>query len=163
MSDNHITDLLDAKPFSDLSDVERSKVESHVLNCIACRSAYQSSRIASSLIEARTSGITEATPFFKTRVMAELRARQLSSEEPALIRMWKAARVLVTTIALLLVMLTGITIFTHPIDLQEQTSVIGPGVYSAEYVVLARGDGDDELANDQVLQTIYESEDSDGQ
>ena len=163
MAENHITDLLDAKPFSELSDVERSTVESHVLNCIECRSAYESSRIASSLIEARTSQITETTPFFKTRVMAEIRTRQLSSEEPALMRMWKAARVLVTTMALLLVVLSGITIFTQPIDFQEQTSVIGPGVYSAEYVVLARGDGDDEVANDQILQTIYESEDGDGQ
>jgi len=163
MAENHIIDLLDAKPFIDLSDAERSTVDSHVVTCIKCRSAYESSRVASSLIEARTSETTEAGSFFKTRVMAEIRARQLSSEEPALIRMWKAARALVTTMALLLVMLAGLTIFTSPIDFQEQTSVTGPGVYSAEYVVLARGDADDELANDQLIQTIYDSEDSDGQ
>jgi|SRR5215471_11904517 len=161
MAENHIIDLLDAKPFIDLSDAERSTVDSHVVTCIKCRSAYESSRIASSLIETRTSETTEAGSFFKTRVMAEIRARQLSSE-PALIRMWKAARALVTTMALLLVMLAGITIFTSPIDFQEQTSVTGPGVYSPEYVVLALGDADDELANDQLIQTIYDSEDSDG-
>jgi len=163
MAENHITDFLDARPFKDLSDSERSTVESHIVTCIKCRSAYESSRVASSLIEARTSEVTEAGSFFKTRVMAEIRARQLSSEEPALVRMWRAARALVTTMALLLVVLAGITIFTHPIDFQEQPSVIGPEVYSAEYVVLARGDGDDELANDQLIQTIYDSEDSDGQ
>lgn len=163
MSDNHITDLLDAKPFSDLSDAERSTIESHALTCIDCRSAYDSSRISSSLIYARLSEIAEAGPFFTTKVMAEIRGRRLSAEEPTLLRMWKAAQALVTTMALLLVLLAGITIFSHPTDSQEQTSVAGPGLYSAEYVVLARGDGDDDLANDQVLQTIYDSEDSDGQ
>lgn len=163
MSDNHITDLLDAKTLRDLSHAEISTVESHILTCIKCRSAYDSSKIASSLIEARTAERAEAGPFFKTKVMAEIRARQLSADEPTLFRMWKAARALVTTMALLLVLLAGVTIFTRPTDFQEQTSVFGPGVYSAEYVVLARGDSDDELANDQVLQTIYDSEDSDGQ
>jgi hypothetical protein len=163
MAENHITDLLDEKPFSDLSDTEQSIVESHILKCIKCKSAFESSRIASFLIEARTAEITEAGPFFKTRVMAEIRARQLSAEEPALMRMWKAARVLVTTMALVLVVLAGITIFTRATDFQEQTSSGVPGMYSPEYVVLARGDVDDELANDQVLQTIYDLEDSDGQ
>ena len=37
-------------------------------------------------------------------------------------------------------------------------------LYSPEYVVLERGDpGDDELANDQVVSTIYDLEDGDGQ
>ena len=163
MADNHIINVLDGKPFNDLSDAEKSMVESHIVECIKCRSAFESSRIVSSLIEARTADITEAGPFFETRVMAEIRARQLFAEEPALMRMWKAARALVTTMALVLVLLASITIFTHPIDFQEQTSVVGADVYSAEYVVLARGDVDDEIANDQLIQTIYDSEDSDGQ
>jgi len=162
MRDNHITNLLDAKPFSDLSDAEISTVESHVLSCAACRSAYDSARVTSSLIEARTLETIEAGPFFKTRVMAELRARRLTAEEPALVRMWKSARALVTTMALLLVLLAGVTIFTRAADSNEGTS-LGPGVYSPEYVVLARGDSDDELTNYQVLETIYDLEDGDGQ
>jgi hypothetical protein len=163
MSENHITNFLDAKPFSDLTDGEIATVESHIISCIECRSAYDSARIMSSSLRARTAEIVGPGPFFKTRVMAEIRSRQLTSEEPALIRMWKAARVLVTTMALLLVVLAGITIFTHATDIQERTASSGPNVYSPEYVVLAQGDFDDELANDQVFETIYASEDSDGQ
>jgi len=162
MSENHITNLLDAKPFSDLSDAERLTAESHILTCIPCRSAYDSARIVSSLITARTAETAEAGSFFKTRVMVEIRARQLTPEEPALMRMWRAARVLVTTMALLLVVLAGITIYTRATDIQE-VSAAAANVYSPEYVVLARGDSDDELVNDQVLETIYASEDSDGQ
>jgi hypothetical protein len=161
MSENHITNLLDAKPFSDLSDAERLTAESHILTCIKCRSAYDSARMVSSLIAARTTETAEEGPFFKTRVMAEIRARQLTPEEPALMRMWKAARVLITTIALALVLLAGFTIFTRSTDIQEVSAAAN--VYSPEYVVLARGDSDDELVNDQVLETIYDSEDSDGQ
>jgi hypothetical protein len=162
MSENHITNLLDAKPFSDLNEEEISTVRSHVITCVECRSAYESAKITSSLLEARTSEAVEAGPFFKTRVMAEIRARRLASEEPALMRMWKSARALVTTMALLLVVLAGITIFTRATDPQE-AALVGPSMYSPEYVVLARGDSDDDLTNYQVLETIYDPEDSDGQ
>lgn len=163
MSEKHITNLLDAKPFSDLNEAEISTVRSHVITCVQCRSAYESAKITSSLLEARTSATVEAGPFFKTRVMTEIRARRLASEEPALMRMWKSARALVTTMALLLVLLAGITIFTNVTDPQEGTALAGPSMYSPEYVVLARGDSDDDLTNYQVLETIYDPEDSDGQ
>lgn len=98
--------------------------------------------------------------------MAAIRERQLTAEEPALVRMWRAAGALISTMALLLVTLTGMTIFSQSPDSQSQMPVVGASqnLYSPEYVVLERGDlDDDELANDQVLGTVYDVEDGDGQ
>jgi hypothetical protein len=91
--------------------------------------------------------------------MAAIRERRLSPEETALVRMWKAAGALVSTFAVLLVVLAGMTLFSDsPVELTSQN------LYSAEYVVLESGDlADDELATDQVVSTIYGLEDSDGQ
>jgi len=166
MADNHIIKMLDEKPFGSLGDGDIASAESHIAMCQQCKSAYDAARVAASLIQARTSETVDASPFFKTRVMASIRERQLTPEEPALVRMWRAAGVLISTLALLLVTLTGMTIFSQSPDSQSQTPVVAASqnLYSPEYVVLERGDlDDDELANDQVIGTVYDVEDGDGQ
>ena len=166
MPDNHIIKMLDEKPFSTLRDGDIASVESHIATCDQCKSAYDAARVAASLIHARTSETVEPGRFFKTRVMAAIRERQLTAEEPALVRMWRAAGALISTLALVLVTLTGMTIFSQSPDSQSQTPVVAASqnIYSPEYVVLERGDlDDDELANDQVIGTVYDLEDGDGQ
>jgi hypothetical protein len=166
MPDNHIIRMLDEKPFSSLGDGEIVSAESHIAMCQQCKSAYDAARVAASLIQARTSEIVDASPFFKTRVMAAIRERQLIPEEPALVRMWRAAGALISTLALVLVTLTGMTIFSQSTDSQSQMPVVAASqnLYSPEYVVLERGDlDDDELVNDQVIGTVYDVEDGDGQ
>jgi predicted anti-sigma-YlaC factor YlaD len=166
MPDNHIIKMLDEKPFSSLGDGDIASAESHIATCEQCKSAYDAARVAASLIQARTSETVDPGPFFKTRVMAAIRERQLTAEEPALARMWRAAGALISTMALLLVTLTGMTIFSQSTDSQSQTPVVAASqnLYSPEYVVLTGGDlGDGELANDQVLGTVYDLEDGDGQ
>ena len=166
MSDNHIIKMLDEKPFGALGDREIANAESHIATCEQCKFAYDAARVAASLIQARTSETVDASPFFKTRVMAAIREGQLTPEEPALVRMWRAAGALISTLALLLVTLTGMTIFSQSPDSQSQMPVVAASqnLYSPEYVVLERGDLDeDELANDQVLGTVYDVEDGDGQ
>lgn len=166
MPDNHIIKMLDEKPFGSLGDAEIARAESHIATCDQCKSAYDAARVAASLIQARTSETVDAGPFFKTRVMAAIRERQLTPEEPALARMWRAAGALISTMALLLVILTGITIFSQSPYSQSPTTEVAASqnLYSPEYVVLERGDlDDDELANDQVLGTVYDLEDDDGQ
>jgi hypothetical protein len=67
---------------------------------------------------------------------------------------------------LLLVILTGITIFSPGPNSQTPATdvVASQNLYSPEYVVLEGGDpGDVELANDQVIPTMYDLEDGDGQ
>jgi len=165
MPDTHIIKMLEEKPFSSLSPADIARAESHTDSCGECKSAYNAARIAALLIEVRASEIVEVVPFFKTRVMATIRERQLSAEEPALVRMWRAASALVSSMGILLVILTGFTIFSGSGLLMPPTDVVaGQNLYSPEYVVLDRGGlGDDELANDQLIPTIYDLEDSDGQ
>ena len=165
MPDTHIIKMLEERPFSSLSPADIGRAESHIDSCDECKSAYNAARIAALLIEVRASEIVEVGPFFKTRVMAAIRERRLSAEEPALVWMWKAASALVSSMGILLVILTGFTIFSAPDSQMPATDVVASqNLYSPEYVVLDRGDaGDVELANDQVIPTMYDLEDSDGQ
>lgn len=161
MPDTHIIRMLEEKPFDSLSGDDIASVESHIAICDECKSAYDAARIAASLIQARTAETVDVGPFFKTRVMAAIREK-LSPEEPALVRMWRAAGALVSAMAVLLVVLAGMTIFSD--SQTELTIASSQNLYSPEYVVLVRGDlSDDELANDQVISTIYDLEDGDGQ
>lgn len=165
MPDTHIIRTLEEKPFDSLSGDDIASAESHIAICDECKSAYDAARIAASLIQARTAETVDVGPFFKTRVMAAIRESRLSPEESPLVRMWRAAGALVSTMAVLVVILTGMTIFSESPDSQmELTIASSQNLYSPEYVVLERGDlGDDELANDQVVSTIYDLEDGDGQ
>ena len=162
MPDTHIVKTLEERPFDSLSDDEIARAESHIAICVECKSAYDAARIAASLIQARAAETVDVGPFFKTRVMAAIREGRLSPEEAPLVRMWRAAGAMVSTMAVLLVMLAGMTIFNESTD--SQSGSLSQNLYSAEYVVLERGDLDgDELANDQVVSTIYDLEDGDGQ
>lgn len=165
MPDTHIIKVLEEKPFRALSPADIAHVESHIAGCGECKSAYSAARIAALLIDARASETVEVGPFFKTRVMAAIRERALSAEEPALVRMWRAASALVSTLGILLVILTLITIFGERPETRVPTTdmVASQNLYSPEYVVLDGGDLGDELANDQVLGTIYDLEDGDEQ
>jgi hypothetical protein len=165
MPDTHIISRLEEKPLDNLSGGDIASVESHTAICDECESAYEAARIAARLIQARAAETVEVGAFFKTRVMAAIRESRLSPEEAPLVRIWKAAGALVSTIAVLLLILVGMTIFSSSRDSQKEvTMAASENLYSPEYVVLERGDpGDDELANDQVVSTIYDLEDGDGQ
>ena len=162
MPDSHIISVLEGKPFETLTSDDIARAEAHIAICVECNSAYDAARIAASLMQARASETVDVGPFFKTRVMAAIRERRLSPEEPAFVRMWKAAGAMVSTFAVLLVVLAGMTIFSEGPD--SQGGLASQNLYSAEYVVLQRDDPvESELADDQVVSTIYDLEDSDGQ
>lgn len=162
MPDKHIIRTLEEKPFDSLSGDDIASIESHIALCNECKSAYDAARVAAGLIQARSAETVDVGPFFKTRVMAAIRERRLSPEEAPLVRMWRAAGALVSGIAVLLVILVGMTIFSKSSDsTTEMTMAASQNLYSPEYVVLEPGD--DELANDQVVSTIYDLEDGDGQ
>ena len=165
MRDNHIVTMLDAKPVGQLTEDELSVIKAHAALCPACLRAFEAARASDSLIRARAGQVIDVSPFFKTRVMAAIRERELQPELPALARMWKAAGALVSMMAALVVVLVGLTIFSYSPDLQMQGTEIATSqnIYSPEYVVLERGDlEDDPIAYDQVLGTIYDAEDEDG-
>ena len=162
MTDTHIISTLEEKSFDSLSGDEVLRAELHIESCVECKAAYDAARIGSSLLRSRADETLEVPPFFKTRVMAAIRERRLSPEEPALVRMWRAAGAMVSTFAVLLLILAGMTIFSE--DPYSQADLATQNLYSAEYVVLQRGEPEEtELADDQVVSTIYELEDGDGQ
>lgn len=165
MPDKHIIRTLEEKPFNSLSGDDIASIESHAAICGECKSAYEVARVTAGLIQARAAETVDVGPFFNVRVMAAIRAGKLSPEEAPLVRMWRAAGALVSAIAVLMVILVGMTIFSASPDSQiELTMAASQNLYSPEYVVLDRGDPDDEeLATDQVVSTIYDLEDGDGQ
>jgi hypothetical protein len=80
--------------------------------------------------------------------------------------MWKAAGTLVSAMAAVLVILIGLTIFGAGADpqLPQAEMAASQSIFSPEYVVFEQGEGaDDSLAYDQVLTTVYDSEEVDGQ
>ena len=166
MKESHIITIIEQRCVSGLCEAEIAEIEVHIADCADCRCAYRAAQISDRLVRARVAETIEASPFFNTRVMAALRERELSPELPALLRMWKAAGSLVSAMAAVVVILIGLTIFGTGTDSQSQMTemVVNQSMFSPEYVVFEQGEGaDDSLAYDQVLTTVYDSEDVDGQ
>ena len=162
MRDPHITSLLEEKPISRLSDDERAMAEAHVAVCDQCLTAYRAARLADSLIAARAAETETASPFFKTRVMAAIRERGLSPEPSAWLRLWRAAGSMLMTMAMLVVVLVGVTVFNSAASAPPPTDLaINQGVASIDEVIFGADDAG-EATYDQVFGTIYGSEDGDG-
>ena len=159
MRQTHIEGLLDEKPLSALSEAELAEVHSHTAVCSQCLRSYEAARISGGLIRARAEETFDAGPFFKTRVMAALRERQLSPQVSAVARMWTGARALISTMAAIVVILIGLTIFgrVSPTDSTQD-------LYSTESVIFQQSDAIEEApAYDQVLATMYDAEEPDEQ
>jgi hypothetical protein len=161
MRQTHITGLLDEKPLTAMSEGELAAVHSHIAVCSHCHRSYQAARVSAGLIRARAAETVDVEPFFKTRVMAALRERGLSSEPSALVRMWSGARALISTMAAIVVILIGLTIFSRG----SQVDLSGTqDLYSTESVIFQQSDAYDEApAYDQVLATMYDVEEPDEQ
>lgn len=164
MPDNHIIRMLEDKPFAGLSADESAGIELHVAQCSECGRAYVAARVSALLLRERVAEATEVSPFFKTRVMAAIRERQLSPEGPALLKMWRAARALVSVMATLVVILMALVIFSQNGELQSAEEGESVSIYSPEYVLLEEGDLEGAgLMNDHVLATMYDGGDADEQ
>jgi uncharacterized protein YjeT (DUF2065 family) len=162
MRDQHIITQLEEQPVSRLRADELAVIESHVAACSDCLRAYRAAQIAESLIEARAAESQEVSPFFRTRVMAAIRDKRLSPEPPAWMRIWRAAGTLVLAMATLVVVLIGLSVFSYPPDAPRlPEAIINQNNYSPDEVVLGQDDLTEETY-DQVLGTMYDSEDGDG-
>lgn len=139
-----------------LSETELNEVRAHALECGTCRSAYEAALLSAVVLKSRAQAVIEPSPFFQTRVMAALREQREAESVPALFRLWKSAKVLVSSMALATVAL-GVLSFVLPgtaITPDDQTL----SAYSAESVIMGQ-DPDDQMTYDQVLSTIYEDDD----
>ena len=149
----HITEILDNASIAALSESELNEVRAHALECGSCRSAYEAARLSAVVLKSRAQAAIEPSPFFQTRVMAALREQRETERVPAFFRLWKSAKVLVSSMALTTAAL-GVLSFTLPATTDDQAL----SAYSAESVIMGQS-ADEQLTYDQVLSTIYEDDD----
>jgi len=152
-TDKHITEILDNASMAALSENELNEVRAHALECGSCRSAYEAARLSAVVLKSRAQVAIEPSPFFQTRVMAALREQREAESVPAFSRLWKSAKVLVSSMALTTAAL-GVLSFALPTTPDDQAL----SAYSAESVIMGQS-ADEQLTYDQVLSTIYEDDD----
>ena len=154
MKEKHITEVLDNASIANLSEFELNEVRIHVKSCASCRNAYEAARLSAVVIKSRAQVTIEPSPFFQTRVLAALREQQAVDSVPAMFRLWKSARALVSSMAVTTAALAVLSfVLPGPAVADDQTV----SAYSVESVLMEQGG--DELSYEQVLSAIYAEED----
>ena len=157
MKEKHIIEVLDNASIASLSEIELTEIRVHTIDCVSCRDAFEAAQLSAMILRTRAQVTIEPSPFFQTRVMAALREQQAVDSVPAMFRLWKSARALVSSMAVTTAAL-GVLSFVLPgpaVAVEDQAVV---GVYSVESVIMGQQDSD-ELSYEQVLSTIYADED----
>ncbi|HEX7772336.1 MAG TPA: hypothetical protein VF435_07930 [Pyrinomonadaceae bacterium] len=156
MKDKHIIEILDNASIAALSESDLNEIRVHALECGSCRDAFEAARLSAVVIKSRVEATIEPSPFFQTRVMAALREQQAVESVPAMLRLWRSAKVLVSTMAVTTAALAVVS-FIQP---SQTTPVVDQtaSAYSA-YSVIMDQDTDDQMSYEQVLSTIYEDDD----
>ena len=152
MKDRHITEVLDNAALASLSPGELDEVRAHARDCEACRTAFAAAQISAVMIKERTQVAVEPSPFFQTRVMAAWREQQAAESVPAIVRLWRSSRALVSSMALATVALGALS-FVISAPATTTSDQTASSAYSAESVILQ--DNDDQLSYDQVINAIY--------
>lgn len=161
MKDKHITQILESTPLADLSEAELATVYSHTAHCGACKHAYDAAHVSAVLLRARAAEAFEPSPFFQTRVLAALRERQSAQQTSAFERMWKATGALVASMAASVATLAVLTFLIPGVQpaITSQEYATASSSYSADEVLLNRNElTNDQMTNEQVLTTLYESD-----
>ena len=156
MKNKHITEILDNAPIATLSESELNEIRAHALECLSCRDAFEAARLSAVVIKSRVEATIEPSPFFQTRVMAALREQQAVESVPAMLRLWRSAKALVSVMAVTTAALAVVS-FVQP----SQTTPVADQTASAysAYSVIMDQDADDQMSYEQVLSTIYEDDD----
>ena len=157
MRDEHIKGLLDEAPLSSLGKAELAAVRAHAEICEECRRAVAAAQLSSLMLKARTRETFEPSPFFQTRVLAALRERRAAEEGWTLARLWKSAGLLVSSMAATTAALVVLTFVAPQEDVTAQTVPATP--YTAEALLFDEAEADAQMTYEQVLTTLYESED----
>ena len=151
MKDKCITEILDNAPIANLSEQELNQVRTHAQDCVSCRSAYEAAQLSAVVLRSRAQTTIEPSPFFQTRVMAALREQQAVESVPAMLRLWRASKALVSSMAVTTAALAVLSFVlpASPTSVVDQTA----SAYSPESVIL--GQSDEQLTYEQVLSAIY--------
>jgi hypothetical protein len=158
MKTEHVISLLESKPLPRLDENELGQIRAHALACEACRRAYKAAQVSAVLLQERSREYFEPSPFFQTRVLAALRERQSANETWAWSRLWRTAGGLASSMVATVATLAVLT-FVVPGTPDSQSPAVN--AYSTEAVVLDENAlADDQLSNNDVLTTLYETEDA---
>jgi anti-sigma-K factor RskA len=159
MRDEHIKKMLDEAPLASLGATELAAVRAHTEVCAECLRAFEAAQASSLMLKACAAESVEPSPFFQTRVLAALRERRAAEEGWTFARLWKTAGLLVSSMVATVAALAVFT-FVAPAQTPAQEVASG-GTYSAETVILDDNAGDGEMTYEQVLTSLYDS-DEDG-
>jgi hypothetical protein len=155
MKEKHIIEVLDNGSIASLSESELNGLQEHARDCVSCRGAYDAARMSAVVLRSRVQSTIEPSPFFQTRVMAALREQQAVESVPAMFRLWKSARALVSSMA---VTTAALAVLSFMLPTQATAALDQAiSVYSAESVIL--GQSEEQMTYEQVLSTIYADED----
>jgi hypothetical protein len=161
MKDEHIINIIENAPLSNLSESELSSIRAHTDRCAECLRAFEAAQISTLLLQERVAETFEPSPFFQTRVLAALRERHAVNETSALRRLWNATGALVSSMAATVAALVILTVFapgSQPAQGQEEVAY-AYNSYSAEEVLFDEDESpEDQLSYGQVLSTLYESD-----
>ena len=155
-TNKHITEILDNASIAMLSESELNEIRAHALECMSCRDAFEAARLSAVVIKSRVEATFEPSPFFQTRVMAALREQQAVESVPAMLRLWRSAKALVSTMAVTTAALAVVS-FIQPAQTTTAPEQIASS-YSAYSVIMDQG-ADDQMSYEQVLSTIYDDDD----
>src|ERR1043165_5723997 len=153
MKDKHITEVLDNAALASLSPSELDEIRAHAGECEPCRTAFAAAQISAVMIKERTQAAVEPSPFFQTRVMAAWRDQQAVESVPAIVRLWRSSRALVSSMALATVALGALSFVVSAPATTTLDQTTASSAYSAESVIFQ--DSDDQLSYDQVINAIY--------
>jgi hypothetical protein len=161
MKNEHILDILDEKAFGALDEAELGFIKAHAAQCAGCFQAFEAARISSVLLQTHAAAEFEPSPFFQTRVMANLREKQAKINPFAAIgRLWKASAYLVVMMVTMVVALIGLTVFAPEFNAASSgtaAQISSFDNYSTDMVIINERLPGREPTNEQVFQIIYGS------
>jgi hypothetical protein len=165
MKEKHITEILERAPLAALSEAELAHIRAHAAGCAACGREFEAAQLSAVLLRERAAELFEPTPFFQTRVLAALRERRAAQETNIFERIWKSTGALVASMAATVATLAVLTFVVPGLQPADTTAEYAStaSAYSADEVILSGSDMSDErLTDEQVLTTLYESDEGAG-
>ncbi len=154
MKEKCITEILDNASIANLSESELAKVQTHAQGCVSCRGAYEAAKLSAVVIRSRVQVTIEPSPFFQTRVIAALREQQAVESVPAMLRLWRSSKALVSSMAVTTAALAVLSFVLPAPGIAVDDQAVP--VFSAESVIMGN---DEQISYEQVLSTIYADED----
>jgi hypothetical protein len=165
MRQDHIINLLEERPLSNLSAAELEIIKAHTADCSMCNRAYEAAQASLLLLRKRASVAVEPPAFFETKVLAAIRERTLASKGFGFLNMWQTVRPVVLSMGALILMLVAQTFTDSSRPPNESAELALTNDDFAEWLVMGRDEAD-EMTDGQTLTVLYEpaldAGDSDG-